>query len=192
MKDILETENNEDYVTTKKQVKKTKVVGGWTQLDNRLFWQGRYLTANAKWVYATLRSFKNNDTGKTFPSYDAIVERSGLSRPKVAEGLRELEKFSWIAKSKRFSKSTNYNLSYPAVWQDKSQGVLTPDQTCPTKEQASTWANRLRSERKIKDARRKKKRGWQEAQEAIERKRAEEMEVCNCGDDVRCDCPIPF
>jgi DNA-binding transcriptional regulator GbsR (MarR family) len=162
--------------STEEERKLPKMVTGWTKLENRLFWQGRYLTANAKWIYATLRSFMNNDTGRTFPSYDAIVERSGLSRPKVAEGLRELEYFNWIAKHKRFSKSTNYTVSYPIRFLDKSKGLLHPDQTSPTKEEAVAWASELREKRKAKDERRKIKRGWKQAREAIEKKRITEME----------------
>lgn len=151
-----------------------KEIKGWTQVDNRLFWQGRYLTSDAKWVYATIRSFMNNDTGKMFPSYDAILERSGMTKPRLAAAQRELEHFYWITKRKRFSKSTIYKLSFPArVRPDKS---LVADQTVPTKAEAVAWAMRLREERKAKDAKRKTKHGWHEAREAIERKRAAEME----------------
>lgn len=176
-----------------------KEIKGFTKADNRLFWQGRYLTTNAKWIHVTLQSFENSETGATFPSYDAIVARTNLRREKIAEGLRELERFYWITKRKKFSKSTHYYVNYPTRWQDKSQGLLAPDQTCPTKQEAAEWAKKIRDEQKAKDARRAKKRGWMEAQEAIKRKREEtgKCKYCGgdgdyCGDDDYCNDCIPF
>ncbi len=128
----------------------------------------------------------NNDTKKMFPSYDAIMERSGLTRPKVAAAQRELEQFYWITKRKRFSESTKYHLSYPTRL-DKSQDILAPDQTAPTKEEAASWAKKIREERNLKDANR-----WRKAQEAIDRKRAAETEECNCDLYDCMKCSIPF
>lgn len=111
-----------------------------------MFKRGRFLTPEAKWIYATLRSFTNNDSDKTFPSYSKIEERSGLNRMAISRALRELEHFHWIRKTKKFSKSTDYFLSYPTV--QLPDGTLAPDQTCPTKADAAAWNKFLREERK--------------------------------------------
>lgn len=182
----------------KAEKKSPKEIKGFTKADNRLFWQGRYLTTNAKWIHVTLQSFENSETGATFPSYDAIVARTNLRREKIAEGLRELERFCWITKRKKFSKSTHYYVTHPVRYEDKVQTILMADQTYPTKEQTVTWAKKIRDEQKAKDAKRAKKRGWMEAQEAIKRKREEtgKCKYCggdgDCGDDDYCNDCIPF
>ncbi|HEX9929506.1 MAG TPA: helix-turn-helix domain-containing protein [Pyrinomonadaceae bacterium] len=110
-----------------------------------LFNQGRYLTTQAKWVYATLRSFTNNETDLTFPSYNKIQERSNLNRVAVANALEELEKFHWIKRENRFKQTNNYIMSPPI--RRNADGTEAEDQTCPTKEEAAKWKNNLRNKR---------------------------------------------
>ncbi len=130
--------------------------GSYTKIINRLFSQGRHLTPQAKWLYATLQSFWNEKTERIFPSYKSIEKRSGLTRPAISKALKELEYFRWVIKRKHFSKSTDYELVYPKLINEKSG--MSEDQTYPTKEQAVHWKkaeakNRLDSRKK---SRRKK------------------------------------
>ncbi len=50
----------------------SKRFGKFVGIPQKLFHLGRYLTPEAKWIYATLCSFTNNKTEKTFPSYEHL------------------------------------------------------------------------------------------------------------------------
>jgi hypothetical protein len=133
-----------------KTVTVPKIVKGFTKADNRLFWQGVHLTVDAKWVYLTLVSFRHSKTKATFPSYDKIIERSGLTRVRVSRGIAELEHFLWIGKEKRFNGSNRYELTFPIRYKLSPRGEkegLADDQTCPTKFEAEQWANRHKRKR---------------------------------------------
>src|ERR1051326_4217935 len=104
--------------------------GNFTKVENYIFQEGRYLTPNAKLVYIVLCSFRNNKTGKTFPSYGKIMEKSGLGRNKVADALYELERFYWITRKKVFIGGNHYSLQYP--W-NVQRGL---SRECPTKDEA--------------------------------------------------------
>ena len=141
---------DDEFIEVNKSVTVPKIILGFTKADNRLFWQGVHLTVDAKWVYVTLVSFRNSKTNATFPSYDKIMERSGLTRVRVARAIAELEHFDWIAKNKRFNGSTHYHVSYPNVYKVGSNGErvgLSDDQTCPTKDEAERWAKRHKRQR---------------------------------------------
>lgn len=122
-----------------------KRIGKFTGVTNLLFSLGVHLTPQAKWIYTTLSSFRNSGTGRTYPSYEKIMERSGMSRNAVAKGLKELENFHWVTKQKNFGKSTNYNISSP-VWVDGNC-----DLPIPTKEMASDWKKNQSLKRKNKN-----------------------------------------
>lgn len=42
-------------------------------------------------IYVTIRSFHNSTTGKCYPSYEKIMDRSGLSRGFIADSIKRLE-----------------------------------------------------------------------------------------------------
>lgn len=120
---------------------------GFTMIENEIFTQGRFLSADAKVAYITLKSFQNAETGLCFPAYDKIIERSGLTRPRLADALEELTQFNWLTKKKRFSGSTYYKFETPLVYQldgNKNRIGLFHDQTCPSKAEAEQWKKRLR------------------------------------------------
>jgi hypothetical protein len=107
--------------------------GSFTKVSNRLFSQGRFLTAEAKVLYITLLSYRNEVTLDCFPSYEKISERSNLSRPAIAKAIAELERFGWIDKWRRYNKSTEYFIQWPGGKDD----VL--GEPCPSKAQAEQW-----------------------------------------------------
>lgn len=147
--------------------------GTHTRIPNVLFSRGRYLTPQAKWIYATLQSFWNYDSGQIFPSYPKIMERSGLTRPAISKALKELEHFGWIIKQRRFSKSTDYDLVDPEL----SIESRTDKEwyCCPTKQQAVDWRKAQAQNRKSR-----KKKIWE--------KRVDE----GADLDIICDEDIPF
>jgi hypothetical protein len=112
--------------------------GNFTRVDNYIFEEGKYLTPEAKLVYVVLCSYRNNKTGKTFPSYDKIMARSGLGKNKVAAALNELHAFSWIRRRKVFIGGNHYELLYP--W-NVQPGL---PREWPTKEEAKEYARMVR------------------------------------------------
>jgi len=105
-----------------------------------LFEQGKYLTDEAFRVYVALLSFQNQRTGKTFPSYPVIMERAGMGRNAVADGLNELEAFYWIDRKRKYGQSNNYKLGRPSI--DGKAAV------CPTKEEQRRYQQSLSAKKK--------------------------------------------
>ena len=64
----------------------------------------------SKSLYPTIKSFSNWQTGSTFPSIDTLEEYSGLSRPSVMKGLKELEDLGYIRSKKTPGRPTLYTL----------------------------------------------------------------------------------
>jgi hypothetical protein len=64
----------------------------------------------SKSLYPTIKSFANWQTGSTFPSIDTLEEYSGLSRPSVLKGLKELEDLGYIRSQKTPGRSSQYTL----------------------------------------------------------------------------------
>lgn len=115
--------------------------GKFMKVPKELVYEGRCLSVKAKWVYATLVSFKNIKTGKTFPSYEAIMKRSGIRRKQdIADALAELEHFRWITRSRNFSKSNDYVVGGVPVRTLSDGRKFTP--LCPTPSQAKMWRER--------------------------------------------------
>jgi hypothetical protein len=115
---------------------------------DELFKRGRYLTPSAKWLFVVLRSFANNQTGEIYPSYQAIMKKSGLTKNAVAKGLSELEHFQWLFRQKAKGKGNNYILYYPSFKDAKSEEE-TGNQVYPTKEMAQEWARSRRPKKRI-------------------------------------------
>lgn len=146
---------------------------GFTKLENIILVQGIYLTSDAKVTYWALKSFHNAKTGLCYPSYDKILERSGLTRPRLADGIAELEQFHWLTKKKRFNGSTHYTFTTPQVWElneFREQVGLFHDQTCPSKQQQKDWDAYLRMKKN------RNRKGWNETVKA-ESKRVENREA---------------
>jgi hypothetical protein len=117
--------------------------GKFAKVPMELFYEGRYLSLKAKWVYATLVSFKNGKTGRTFPSYNAIMKRSGINRRQdIADALEELEHFNWITKTRHFSKANDYFVGGCPVTNLHDGTKFRPLR--PTKSEADIWKSRNR------------------------------------------------
>jgi DNA-binding transcriptional MocR family regulator len=113
----------------------------YTKADNRLFWQGRFLSVDAVCLYIAIRSFQNEEDGDRFPSYVQIMSRCSLTRRRIANALSELERFGWIERKHRNNKSNMYTLDYPRVIDE--DGNIMDDQTCPTKEDAIAFRKEI-------------------------------------------------
>lgn len=146
---IIDEEVDEVKETKKRNPKNFEE--GFTMIENRILTQGWLLTSDAKVAYLATKSFMNQKTGLCYPSYDKIMERSGLTRPRLANALAELEEFGWLRKVKRFSGSTYYSFGTPVVHDlgDSGEVVgLAPDQTSPSPQRAKEWRERSKRQRR--------------------------------------------
>ena len=67
----------------------------------------------ARWLFVLLRRYLNNESGKAFPSYALITERTGWTNKTIAKAIKELESGGWIVRQKQFSGPTIYTLTRP-------------------------------------------------------------------------------
>jgi DNA-binding GntR family transcriptional regulator len=68
------------------------------------------MSAPAKALYPTIKSFTNWKTGSSFPSVETMEEYSGLSRPSIFKALKELEDLGYVRGEKRAGRPTVYTL----------------------------------------------------------------------------------
>ena len=68
------------------------------------------MSAPAKALYPTIKSFTNWKTGSSFPSVETMEEYSGLSRPSIFKALKELEELGYVRSEKRPGRPTVYTL----------------------------------------------------------------------------------
>jgi len=76
------------------------------------------LSQSARLVFIALISHVDHtrDEQRVYPGYEAIMKRSGISgRATISRAIDELEKRGWLRRTKRFSGSTIYTLTRPAV-----------------------------------------------------------------------------
>lgn len=112
--------------------------GRFVAMPVHLLTLGKYLTPEAVKMFFVINSFMNGDTGKTFPSYKAIMERYGTKRRQnVALLLDQLELFGWLSRQRHRRKASDYFLTKP-------------DRVSPTPEEAKSWKQYLASKRKKK------------------------------------------
>jgi len=67
----------------------------------------------ARWLFVLLRRYTNGISGKAFPSYALITERTGWTNKTIAKAIKELESGGWIVRQKQFSGPTIYTLTRP-------------------------------------------------------------------------------
>ena len=67
----------------------------------------------ARWLFVLLRRYTNGVSGKAFPSYALITERTGWTNKTIAKAIKELESGGWIVRQKQFSGPTIYTMVRP-------------------------------------------------------------------------------
>jgi len=73
------------------------------------------LTDKARWLFVLLREYTNGESGKAFPSYDTIRERTGWGRSQISNAIKDLEKHGWLIKTPQFGGVNLYTLVNPMV-----------------------------------------------------------------------------
>jgi DNA-binding Lrp family transcriptional regulator len=84
--------------------------GSFSAIPNEFIDAAGDLSDQSRWLFVLLRRYTNGQTGKAFPSYKAIQERTGWTPKTIAKAVRELEEAGWIEREKTFGDVTQYIL----------------------------------------------------------------------------------
>ncbi len=125
--------------------------GTFSAIPNEFIDRAGNLSDQARWLFVLLRRYTNGQTGKAFPSYKAIQERTGWTPKTIAKAVKELDHAGWIDREKTFNGPTHYILKrnphfptdsgpLPCGKQATSQREATP---LPTGKSNKTDVNRL-------------------------------------------------
>jgi len=104
-------------------------IGDFTAIPND-FIEDKKQTAESRLMFMLLRYHTNRKKKRAFPGYDRLIKETGLSRQKVAKGIKVLESTGWLVKHKVFSKNTEYELRYPerlsSTMEQRQEAPLVP------------------------------------------------------------------
>lgn len=84
--------------------------GSFSAIPNEFIDAASDLSDQSRWLFVLLRRYTNGQTGKAFPSYKLIQERTGWTPKTIAKAVRELEEAGWIEREKAFNGPTQYIL----------------------------------------------------------------------------------
>jgi hypothetical protein len=84
--------------------------GSFSAIPNEFIDAAGDLSDQSRWLFILLRRYTNGQTGKAFPSYKLIQERTGWTPKTIAKAVRELEEAGWIEREKTFNGPTQYIL----------------------------------------------------------------------------------
>lgn len=125
--------------------------GTFSAIPNEFIDRAGDLSDQARWLFVLLRRYTNGQTGKAFPSYKVIQDRTGWTPKTIAKAVKELDHAGWIEREKTFNGPTHYILKrnphfpmdstpLPTGKQATSQREATP---LPTGKSNKTDINRL-------------------------------------------------
>ena len=84
--------------------------GSFSAIPNEFIDAAGDLSDQSRWLFVLLRRYTNGQTGKAFPSYKLIQERTGWTPKTIAKAVRELEEAGWIEREKALGDVTQYIL----------------------------------------------------------------------------------
>ncbi len=125
--------------------------GTFSAIPNEFIDRAGNLSDQARWLFVLLRRYTNGQTGKAFPSYKVLQDRTGWTPKTIAKAVKELDHAGWIEREKTFNGPTHYILKrnphfptdstpLPTGKQATSQQEATP---LPTGKSNKTDVNRL-------------------------------------------------
>jgi hypothetical protein len=88
-------------------------IGHFTVIPHEFIDNSDTYSDHACWLFILLRRYINQESGKAFPSYSLIQQKTGWSTKTIAKAIRELEQHGWIRREKQFSGPTNYIMMRP-------------------------------------------------------------------------------
>lgn len=104
-------------MTAKPKDKLIDTIGQFTTIPNTVIRLWPILGMDAFALFVCLR-YHSDDNGVSFPAYSTITKETGLTRNKIARGIRVLEIHKLLTRQKRFSGSTIYTLTMPSISPD--------------------------------------------------------------------------
>ena len=140
----------------------TKITDEWgsfSAIPNEFIDAAGDLSDQSRWLFVLLRRYTNGQTGKAFPSYKLIQERTGWTPKTIAKAVRELEEAGWIEREKTFNGPTQYILKRNRHFPEGSKALPTGKQatsrreavTLPTGKSNKTDLNKTDSTRPNKE-----------------------------------------
>lgn len=84
--------------------------GSFSAIPNEFIDAASDLSDQSRWLFVLLRRYTNGQTGKAFPSYKVLQDRTGWTPKTIAKAVRELEEAGWIEREKAFNGPTQYIL----------------------------------------------------------------------------------
>lgn len=104
-------------------------IGDFTAIPND-FIEDKKQIPESRILFMYLRYHTNRKKKRAFPGYDLLIKETGLSRQKVAKGLKILETTGWMVKHKLFAQKTEYELRYPvrlsSTMEQREEAALVP------------------------------------------------------------------
>ncbi len=83
--------------------------GDWLWI-NKLVLEHPYIANSAKLVYSALAYFANNNTQEAFPSFETIMQLTGLKRRVITTAIKQLEEYYFIQVERDKGKVNQYIL----------------------------------------------------------------------------------
>jgi len=105
--------------------------GTFSAIPNEFIDRAGDLSDQARWLFVLLRRYTNGQTGKAFPSYRVIQDRTGWTPKTIAKAVRELDHAGWIEREKTYNGPTHYILK-------RNPHFLTDSTPLPTGKQATS------------------------------------------------------
>jgi len=132
--------------------------GTFSAIPNEFIDRAGDLSDQARWLFVLLRRYTNGQTGKAFPSYKVLQDRTGWTPKTIAKAVKELDHAGWIEREKTFNGPTHYILKrnphfpmdstpLPTGKQATSQREATP---LPIGKSNKTDINRLNKKTEVK------------------------------------------
>ena len=139
----------------------TKIVDEWgafSAIPNEFIDAAGDLSDQGRWLFVLLRRYTNGQTGKAFPSYRVIQDRTGWTPKTIAKAVRELEEAGWIEREKTYNGPTNYilkrNRHFPEGSKPLPVGKRSTShreaEALPTGKSNKTDVNRLNKQTEVK------------------------------------------
>lgn len=97
--------------------------GSFSAIPNEFIDAAGDLSDQSRWLFVLLRRYTNGQTGKAFPSYKVLQDRTGWTPKTIAKAVRELEEAGWIEREKALGDVTQYILKRKSHFPQGS-GVL--------------------------------------------------------------------
>lgn len=88
--------------------------GSFVSIPKEFTKASRNLSDQARWLFVLLREYTNGESGKAFPSYLTITERTGWTPKTISKALKGLELAGWLSREHQFGGVTHYTLKKPS------------------------------------------------------------------------------